>query len=320
MAPFHSHCSFLCHPVVVKCFFSCAKQSLCVLLDMLLPSFITLQVLYSWLVCYLQYNVYTGDVRYDGVRLGASPKSFLNKSCNKSIVTQLLPNQYHVNMFMYESRYSFASRHFSSSSTVDRRDAVASDAGTTNGELHQKLLPSRGTHSSLVSPHSLLTGSSGPADATLSHVGESGKAKMVDVGSKSATLRVATASGRVKLGDPAFWLVAENRLKKGDVLSTAQLAGIMAAKQTSRLIPLCHNIVLTSVDVTLSLDSASLSVVVECTARSCGQTGVEMEALTGVSVAALTVYDMCKSASHDIVVSDIQLVSKTGGKSDFCRR
>jgi len=143
---------------------------------------------------------------------------------------------------------------------------------------------------------------------------------MVDVGSKSATSRAATAAGRVKLGELAFRLVVENRLKKGDVLSTAQLAGVMAAKQTSRLIPLCHNVALTSVDVTLTLDGASRSVVVECTARCRGRTGVEMEALTGVAVAALTVYDMCKSVSHDIVICDIQLVSKTGGKSDFSRR
>ena len=153
----------------------------------------------------------------------------------------------------------------------------------------------------------------------MSHATDSGKVKMVDVGSKSETSRVAVAAGRVKLGAVAFQLVAENRLKKGDVLSTAQLAGIMAAKQTSQLIPLCHNVVLTSVDVNLTLDSASLSVVIECTTRSRGQTGVEMEALTGVSIAALTVYDMCKSVTHDIVISDVQLMSKTGGKSEFCR-
>jgi len=154
----------------------------------------------------------------------------------------------------------------------------------------------------------------------LSHVGDAGKVRMVNVGAKSETSRAAVAVGRVTLSAVAFQLVVENRLRKGDVLTAAQLAGIMAAKQTGRLIPLCHNVALTSVDVTLSLDASSLAVDVECAARCRGRTGVEMEALTGVSVAALTVYDMCKSVSPDIVISDIRLVSKTGGKSNFSRR
>lgn len=151
----------------------------------------------------------------------------------------------------------------------------------------------------------------------LSHVDQTGGVKMVDVGSKGETRRVAVATGRVSLGDVAFRLVVENRMKKGNVLATAQLAGIMAAKRTSGLIPLCHHVALSSVDVELSLDDESLEVRVRCTAKAIGQTGVEMEALTGVAVAALTVYDMCKSVSHDIVVGDIRLVSKTGGKSDY---
>jgi len=154
----------------------------------------------------------------------------------------------------------------------------------------------------------------------LSHVGDAGKVRMVNVGAKSETSRAAVAVGRVTLSAVAFQLVVENRLRKGDVLTAAQLAGIMAAKQTGRLIPLCHNVALTSVDVTLSLDASSLAVDVECAARCRGRTGVEMEALTGVSVAALTVYDMCKSVSPDIVIGDIRLVSKTGGKSNFSRR
>ena len=154
----------------------------------------------------------------------------------------------------------------------------------------------------------------------MSHVGDAGKVRMVNVGAKSETSRAAVAVGRVTLSAVAFQLVVENRLRKGDVLTAAQLAGIMAAKQTGRLIPLCHNVALTSVDVTLSLDASSLAVDVECAARCRGRTGVEMEALTGVSVAALTVYDMCKSVSPDIVISDIRLVSKTGGKSNFSRR
>ena len=154
----------------------------------------------------------------------------------------------------------------------------------------------------------------------MSHIGDAGKVRMVDVGAKSETSRAAVAVGRVTLSAVAFQLVVENRLRKGDVLTAAQLAGIMAAKQTGRLIPLCHNVALTSVDVTLSLDASSLAVDVECAARCRGRTGVEMEALTGVSVAALTVYDMCKSVSPDIVIGDIRLVSKTGGKSNFSRR
>jgi len=245
-----------------------------------------------------------GDVHRDTVGLGSShklglpQKLFLNKLCSKSVITWLVSNWNRVNMLTCEVQYSL--RCFSSLSCSDGDDMTASDAGTSNRSAS-------------------LTGSSGPASVTLSHVGDSGKVKMVDVSSKSETSRVATAAGRVKLGGLAFRLVAENRTKKGDVLSTAQLAGIMAAKQTSRLIPLCHNVTLTSVDVALTLDSASMSVVIQCTARSLGQTGVEMEALTGVSVAALTVYDMCKAVSHDMVISDIQLVSKTGGKLDVFR-
>jgi cyclic pyranopterin phosphate synthase len=153
---------------------------------------------------------------------------------------------------------------------------------------------------------------------TFSHVDDAGKVKMVDVGAKSYTQRVAVATGRVLLGATAFHLVVENRMKKGDVLVTAKIAGIMAAKRTSELIPLCHNIQLSSVDVELNLEFQSCAVAISCTAKCRGQTGVEMEALTGVTVAALTVYDMCKSVSHDIVIGDVHLVSKTGGKNDVC--
>ena len=234
-------------------------------------------------------------------------------------MTQLMSGWSHPSVLVRDGCYSLAWRRFCSASSSDV-DANASDAAVSYDERMRSPPPASRSASTTSLCSSSPTGSSGPADAALSHVGDSGRAKMVDVGSKSATSRAATAAGRVKLGELAFRLVVENRLKKGDVLSTAQLAGVMAAKQTSRLIPLCHNVALTSVDVTLTLDGASRSVVVECTARCRGRTGVEMEALTGVAVAALTVYDMCKSVSHDIVICDIQLVSKTGGKSDFSRR
>jgi molybdenum cofactor biosynthesis protein MoaC len=158
------------------------------------------------------------------------------------------------------------------------------------------------------------------SEPSLSHVDAAGGVKMVDVGSKPATHRVAIAVGRVTLGDDAFQLVAKNQMKKGNVLVTAQLAGIMAAKRTCGLIPLCHHVALTSVDVELQLAAESRSVEIRCTASTSGQTGVEMEALTGVAVAGLTVYDMCKSVSHDIVIGDIKLQSKTGGKSNYRRR
>jgi len=150
----------------------------------------------------------------------------------------------------------------------------------------------------------------------LSHVdNQTGKAKMINVGGKSDTRRVAVATGRVRLTEKTFRLVQENQIKKGDVLTVAQLAGIMATKQTSSLIPLCHNITIAETDVQLTLDRSTCSVVVSCTVSAVGKTGVEMEALTGVSVAALTVYDMCKSVSQDILIEDIKLVRKVGGKS-----
>eukprot|EP00742_Colponemidia_sp_Colp-10_P011612 GILJ01012931.1.p1 GENE.GILJ01012931.1~~GILJ01012931.1.p1 ORF type:complete len:163 (+),score=27.30 GILJ01012931.1:48-491(+) len=138
---------------------------------------------------------------------------------------------------------------------------------------------------------------------------------MVDVSAKSETIRTATASGRVVLGQSAFDLVAKNQIQKGDVLTTAKLAGIMAAKKTSELIPLCHGLNLSSVDVSLELKAADASVAIRATARTKDVTGVEMEALTAVSVAALTVYDMCKAVSKSIEIQDIVLEAKTGGKS-----
>ncbi|XP_061183930.1 elongation factor Ts-like [Saccostrea echinata] len=149
----------------------------------------------------------------------------------------------------------------------------------------------------------------------LTHLGSDGKAKMVDVGAKDETVRTAVACASISLGKKAFSLVEANKTKKGDVLSVAQLAGIMAAKRTSELIPLCHNIGLSKLSVDLSLQRDSYSVYIECEAKAVGKTGVEMEAITGASVAAITVYDMCKAVNKEMVISNIRLLSKTGGKS-----
>jgi cyclic pyranopterin phosphate synthase len=143
---------------------------------------------------------------------------------------------------------------------------------------------------------------------------------MVDVSEKNKTVRTAVAAGRVLLGEEAFRLVGESRIRKGDVLGTAQIAGIMGAKETSRLIPLCHDVALRGIDVELTLDEADFAVEIRAFAKSVGPTGVEMEALTAVSVAALTIYDMCKSVSKGIAITDIHLLAKTGGQSGDYRR
>lgn len=142
---------------------------------------------------------------------------------------------------------------------------------------------------------------------------------MVDVGGKVPTRRTASACATVVLGPVAFRLLRDNQLAKGDALAVAQLAGIMASKQTSGLIPLCHALPLDSTAVTLELDELRNAVVVMATCCTTARTGVEMEALTAVTVAALTVYDMCKAVSHDITITDVKLLAKTGGKRDFHR-
>jgi cyclic pyranopterin phosphate synthase len=154
----------------------------------------------------------------------------------------------------------------------------------------------------------------------LSHVDGSGRASMVDVAAKPSSGRVAAASCRVLLGEAAFRAVAANAIAKGDVLRVAQLAGIQGAKATAQLIPLCHNILISSVNVDLQLDESSHAVDIAATARAVGQTGVEMEALTGAAVAALTVYDMTKAVSKGIRITELQLEYKEGGKSGVWRR
>ena len=149
----------------------------------------------------------------------------------------------------------------------------------------------------------------------LTHFDNSGNAHMVDVGAKSETERVAVARASVTMQAATLKLIRDKKAAKGDVLAVAQLAGIMAAKKTPELIPLCHPLSLSSVDVKLSLDSTRHAVDIEATCKLKGRTGVEMEALTAASVAALTVYDMCKSVDRGMVISEVKLVHKSGGKS-----
>ena len=147
------------------------------------------------------------------------------------------------------------------------------------------------------------------------HFNENGRAKMVDVSEKSETSRTAVAAGCVRMNRETFELVKSGGMKKGDVLGAAQIAGIMAAKRTPDLIPMCHTLLLSGVDMTFDLNDADCTVEITATVHCQGVTGVEMEALTAVSVAALTVYDMCKAVQKDMEITDIRLLSKSGGKS-----
>ena len=149
--------------------------------------------------------------------------------------------------------------------------------------------------------------------ADFTHFNEQGRAKMVDVGEKPVSCRTAVAAGRVLVSEQTFRLIQSGGMKKGDVLTVAQVAGIMGAKRTPDLIPMCHPILINSIDLSLHLDEDRFSVEIEACVSCAGRTGVEMEALTAVSTAALTVYDMCKAVQKDMVISDIRLVSKSGG-------
>lgn len=154
----------------------------------------------------------------------------------------------------------------------------------------------------------------------LTHLDEQGKARMVDVGAKPDSERVAVAAGKVTMQPETLRLVRDGVLKKGDVLTIARIAGIMAAKRTSELIPLCHPIPLTHLDVVLTLNEAENAVEITATARTIGKTGVEMEALTAVSTAALTIYDMAKAVDRAMVIGDIRLLEKHGGQhGDYVR-
>ena len=149
----------------------------------------------------------------------------------------------------------------------------------------------------------------------MTHLDEQGRARMVDVGGKPDTERVAVARGEVTMRPETLRLIAEGSAPKGDVLAVAQVAGIMAAKRVPDLIPLCHPLLITKADVEFEVDEAASRIIVTATVRCRGQTGVEMEALTAVSVAALTIYDMAKAVEKTMRIGDIHLVRKSGGKS-----
>ena len=154
----------------------------------------------------------------------------------------------------------------------------------------------------------------------LTHLDSQGRANMVDVSDKASTERIAVATGRVVMEAATLELIARGDSKKGDVLGTARIAGIQAAKRCSELIPLCHPLMLTSVKLELELDPDGPAVLIQGTCKVNGQTGVEMEALTAVSVAALTVYDMCKAVDKAMVISDVCLQEKAGGRSGHYTR
>jgi cyclic pyranopterin phosphate synthase len=154
----------------------------------------------------------------------------------------------------------------------------------------------------------------------LSHLDEKGNARMVDVTRKAATVRTAVARGKVLMQPDTLALIEAGAMQKGDVLGVARIAGIMAAKRTSDLIPLCHPLALTDVDVQFFPHSPRGELTIEATVRTVGKTGVEMEAMTAVGIAALTIYDMCKAVDRQMILSDIKLISKQGGKSGIFKR
>jgi cyclic pyranopterin phosphate synthase len=154
----------------------------------------------------------------------------------------------------------------------------------------------------------------------LTHLDEQGQARMVEVGGKEATRRVAVARGEVSMRPETLELILGGKVSKGEVFGTARIAGIMAAKKTSDLIPLCHPLMLTGVDVIFRPDREQSKVEIEARVRLTGQTGVEMEALTAVSVAGLTIYDMCKAVDREMVIGAVRLVHKSGGKSGTFER
>lgn len=147
------------------------------------------------------------------------------------------------------------------------------------------------------------------------HFNDDGRAKMVSVDAKDDTKRSATAVGRIKLTPEIIKKITNKELKKGDVLSVAQIAGIMGAKKTSDIIPMCHNIFLTGADLSFEINEADCAIDIEGTVKTIGKTGVEMEALSAVSIAALTIYDMCKAVDKGMVIEEVRLIHKSGGKS-----
>lgn len=154
----------------------------------------------------------------------------------------------------------------------------------------------------------------------LTHFDQEGRARMVEISEKKETVREAIVQGEIAMQPETLSLIKAGRVAKGDVLGVARVAGIMAAKRTGDLIPMCHPLLLTGIDLYLSLDEEESKVLIEARVRTTGRTGVEMEALTAVSVAGLTIYDMCKAVDKGMVIGQIRLVQKTGGKSGTYRR
>mgnify|MGYP002543043294 CR=1 FL=1 len=154
-----------------------------------------------------------------------------------------------------------------------------------------------------------------PNQSDFTHFNAQGRARMVNVGDKAPSHRTATAGARVLVSRETFALIQSGGMKKGDVLTVAQIAGVMGAKRTPELIPMCHHIMMTGIDLALSLDEARCAVDIRATVSCDGRTGVEMEALTGVSTALLTIYDMCKAMDRGMEISEIHLLEKDGGKS-----
>jgi cyclic pyranopterin monophosphate synthase len=151
--------------------------------------------------------------------------------------------------------------------------------------------------------------------AKLSHLDEQGRARMVDVSDKEVTSRIAVARGVIRMRPQTLTLILEEKIEKGDVFSVARVAGIMAAKKTSELIPMCHPLNITSVEIDLCPQESPASVEIEATVRVAGKTGVEMEAMTAVAAAGLTIYDMCKAVDREMSIGEIRLMKKSGGKS-----
>jgi cyclic pyranopterin phosphate synthase len=154
----------------------------------------------------------------------------------------------------------------------------------------------------------------------LSHISDEGDVRMVDVTAKDITCRQAKAMGKIKMNPAVLDLIEKGKVAKGNVLGAAKIAGIMAAKKTSELIPLCHPVELTGIDVDLNIDRKNSQIIIESVVRTTGKTGVEMEALTAVSIAALTIYDMCKAADKEMIIGEIMLLEKSGGKSGIFTR
>ncbi len=149
----------------------------------------------------------------------------------------------------------------------------------------------------------------------LTHFNEEGRARMVDVSEKEITTRIAKATATVSVNPETFALIKEGKMKKGDVLAVAQVAGIMGAKRTPDIIPMCHPIQITNVDIAFEMNEEDCTIKIISTAKCDGKTGIEMEAMSAASIAALTIYDMCKAVQRDIKISDIYLLEKDGGKS-----